>query len=171
MDSIPAVYAGRSWWAVTGAVLGGIAVITGAFAAHGLPATLQELYGSQTRTVNGEEVLAWKKYLGDFATAAEYQMYHAIGLLVLGVLTNVKCIRARAVAGWSFLLGILLFSGSLYVLVLTGQRWLGMITPIGGVLLIVGWLSLAYVVCPCGLSSCRSSPAALSPPERDRSQA
>ncbi len=156
MKSIPAQLSGRSGWAVTGAVLAGLAVVTGAFAAHGLPPVLQDIYGTQTRTVNGEDVLAWKKYLADFGTAAEYQMYHSIGLLVMGLISNVKCLRARAVAAWSFLLGTLLFSGSLYVLVLTGQRWLGMITPIGGVLFIVGWLSLAYLVCPCGAGTCRN---------------
>lgn len=154
MQSIPAQLSGRSWWAVIGAVLAGLAVVTGAFAAHGLPPVLQDIYATQTRTVNGEEVLAWKKYLGDFATASEYQMYHGIGLLLLGIATSVKCTRARAVAAWSLFLGTLLFSGSLYVLVLTGQRWLGMITPFGGVLFIVGWLSLAYTICPCGRNGC-----------------
>ena len=156
MKSIPAQLSGRSGWAVTGAVLAGLAVVTGAFAAHGLGPALQDLYGTQTRTVNGEEVLAWKKYLADFGTAAEYQMYHGIGLLILGMISNVKCLRARAVAAWSFFLGTLLFSGSLYVLVLTGHRWLGMITPIGGLLFIVGWFSLAFLVCPCGTGGCHT---------------
>lgn len=156
MKSIPAQLSGRSWWAVIGAILAGLAVVTGAFAAHGLPPVLQRIYGSEMRTVNGEEVLAWKKYLGDFATASEYQMYHGIGLLVLGIATNVKCTRARAIAGWSLFLGTLLFSGSLYILVLTGHRWLGAITPIGGTLFIIGWLSLAYAVCPCGSDKCNT---------------
>ena len=156
MQSLPAQLSGRSWWAVSGAILAGLAVVTGAFAAHGLPPVLQEIYGTQTRTVNGEEVLAWQKYLGDFATASEYQMYHGLGLLILGVATSVKCTRARAFAAWSMFLGTLLFSGSLYILVLTGQRWLGAITPLGGVLFIVGWLSLAYAVCPCGQEGCAS---------------
>lgn len=144
----------RSWWSVVGAVLAGVAVVTGAFGAHGLPAWLQDIYGSQTKMVHGEEVLAWKKYLGDFQTAAEYQMYHALGLVALGLATNLRCTKSRSIAAWSLLLGTLLFSGSLYVLVLTGQTWLGMITPIGGLLFIVGWLAFAFAVCPCGGGTC-----------------
>ncbi|MBL8849836.1 MAG: DUF423 domain-containing protein [Planctomycetaceae bacterium] len=140
----------RSWWTVTGALLAGVAVITGAFGAHGLPDYLQGLYGTETRTVAGEDILAWKKYLADFKTAAEYQMYHGLALVALGLMANYKCGRARAVAAWFFLLGTLLFSGSLYLLVLTGQRWLGMVTPIGGMFFIFGWCSLAYTACPCG---------------------
>jgi len=144
----------RSWWTVVGALLAGVAVITGAFGAHGLPTHLQQLYGTEVRMVNGEEVPAWKKYLGDFQTAAEYQMYHGLALVALGIMSSYKCWRARAVAGWFFLLGTLLFCGSLYALVLTGQRWLGAITPIGGMFFIFGWLSLAYTACPCGATSC-----------------
>ncbi len=135
-------------------MLAGVAVVTGAFGAHGLPAWLQDIYGSQTKMVHGEEVLAWKKYLGDFQTAAEYQMYHALGLVALGLATNLRCTKSRSIAAWSLLLGTLLFSGSLYVLVLTGQTWLGMITPIGGLLFIVGWLAFAFAVCPCGGGTC-----------------
>jgi len=150
----------RSWWAVTGALLAGIAVVTGAFGAHGLPDFLQALYGSETRMVAGEEILAWKKYLADFKTAAEYQMYHGLALVALGLMANYKCWRARAVAGWFFFRGTLLFSGSLYVLVLTGHRWLGMITPFGGMFFIFGWLSLAYTACPCGAATCGTKVAA-----------
>lgn len=140
----------RSWWFVLGAVLGGLAVVTGAFGAHGLPAHLQALYAGEMKLVNGEEVLAWKKYLADFKTAAEYQMYHAAALCLVGLLGAPRCERSRRIAGWSFLLGTVLFSGSLYALVLTKQTWLGAITPIGGTLFIIGWFSLAYAGCPCG---------------------
>jgi uncharacterized membrane protein YgdD (TMEM256/DUF423 family) len=145
-----------SWWTVIGATLAGLAVVTGAFGAHGLPKYLQVLYEAQYKDVHGERVLAWKNYLGDFKTAAEYQMYHAIGLMLVGFLTRPRCERSRRIAGWSLLLGTLLFSGSLYALVLTGQTWLGAITPIGGVLFIVGWFSLAYAGCPCGIHACTS---------------
>jgi uncharacterized membrane protein YgdD (TMEM256/DUF423 family) len=140
----------RSWWTVTGALIAGLAVVTGAFGAHGLPDTLQKLYGTEVRTVSGEEVLAWKKYLADFKTAAEYQMYHGLALVALGLMTSVKCRRAQNIAGGFFLLGTLLFSGSLYLLVLTGQWWLGAITPIGGLFFIFGWCSLAYTGMPGG---------------------
>jgi uncharacterized membrane protein YgdD (TMEM256/DUF423 family) len=143
-------YSQRSWWFVIGAILGGLAVVTGAFGAHGLPAHLQVLYGGEMKQLNGEEVVAWKKYLGDFKTAAEYQMYHAAALCLVGLLRTPKCERSRRIAGCSFLLGTILFSGSLYALVLSKQTWLGAITPIGGVLFIVGWFALAYAACPAG---------------------
>jgi uncharacterized membrane protein YgdD (TMEM256/DUF423 family) len=153
----------HSWWTVVGALLAGLAVVTGAFGAHGLPDVLQKAYGTELRTVNGEEILAWKKYLADFQTAAEYQMYHGLALVALGMMSSVRCRRAQAVAGVFFLLGTLLFSGSLYVLVLTGQRWLGAITPIGGVLFMFGWCSFAYVACPCVGGQCGTSPPAEAP--------
>lgn len=149
-----AITAQRSWWTVIGALLAGLAVVTGAFAAHGLAGHLQALYGTETRVVNGEEILAWKKYLADFKTAAEYQMYHGLALVALGLMVNYRCWRARLTAALFFLFGTLLFSGSLYVLVLTGQRWLGAITPIGGMFFIFGWCSLAYTACPCYSKSC-----------------
>lgn len=133
----------RVFWFRLGAVLGGLAVVCGAFAAHGLEQPLLDRYGTATKTILGEEVLAAKKYLGDFKTAAEYQMFHSLALLALALLPAGASKRAVRVAGWSFLLGIVLFSGSLYVLVLTGITKLGMITPIGGLLFLVGWAALA----------------------------
>ncbi|MEX0585666.1 MAG: DUF423 domain-containing protein, partial [Pirellulales bacterium] len=130
---------------------------------HGLPEHLQALYGTETRIVAGEEILAWKKYLVDFKTAAEYEMYHGLALIALGLMPNYKCWRARAVAGWFFFFGTLLFSGSLYVLVLTGHRWLGMITPFGGMFFLFGWFSLAYTACPCGAQTRDTEAAACSP--------
>lgn len=72
-------------------------------------------------------------------------MYHALGLLALGVAAGQRSSArtSHKVAAWCFVLGIALFSGSLYVLVLTGMRWLGAITPIGGTLMIIGWVSFS----------------------------
>ena len=81
--------------------------------------------------------------LATFETAARYQMYHALALLAVGLLTDRGVTRAGA-AGWLFLAGVALFSGSLYLLVLTGQRWLGAVTPFGGVAFIAGWVALAW---------------------------
>lgn len=132
------------FWIQCGAILGGLAVIFGAFAAHGLGDYLLTKYGSLTKEVLGQQIPAANKYLADFKTAAEYQMYHALALVALGLLPEGVSRRGRKLAGWSFLLGIFLFSGSLYLLVLTGQTWLGMITPIGGTLFIVGWGAMFY---------------------------
>src|SRR4051794_19289408 len=113
-------------WIRIGAVLGGLGVIAGAFGAHGLEGKLDS---------RGLEV---------FETAAKYQMYHAPALLAVGLLMLLGRGGASVnLAGWSFLLGTLIFSGTLYALALTGIRWLGAITPIGGLALIVGWFALA----------------------------
>jgi uncharacterized membrane protein YgdD (TMEM256/DUF423 family) len=103
------------------ALFGFLAVALGAFGAHGLKATLE----ATGRTANWE-------------TAAHYHLVHAAVLLVLAF--------REPVARWSFALftsGILIFSGSLYVLALTNLKWLGAITPLGGLCLLGGWLALA----------------------------
>ena len=136
------------FWLRTGAILAGLAVVLGAFAAHGLEKPLGERYGGKTKEVMGVEVPAAQKYLGDFKTAAEYQMYHSLVILIVALVPLPVANRSRDIAGWSFLLGIILFSGSLYALVLTGQTKLGMITPLGGVLFIIGWIALAIAAFP-----------------------
>lgn len=130
-------------WIAVGAISACLAVICGAFAAHGLDQQLPKQYAGQTKELAGETISAARKYLGDFKTAAEYQMYHALGMIAVGLLARGSSASCLNLAGWSFLLGTVFFSGSLYALVLTGITKLGMITPIGGVLFIVGWVSLA----------------------------
>jgi uncharacterized membrane protein YgdD (TMEM256/DUF423 family) len=111
---------------VLGAVLAGLAVGLGAFGAHGLRATLSP------------------EDLATFEIGVRYQMYHALGLLAVAWVGSQWPSSAVTAAGWAFLIGILIFSGSLYLLVLSGQRWLGAITPIGGVAFLVGWALLAW---------------------------
>ncbi len=116
-----------SFWIKLGAISGFLAVTMGAFGAHGL-----------------EKQLAATGRADNFETAARYQMYHALALLVLGLLVSIgKPSTAANVAGWSFFAGSLIFSVSLYILALTGERWLGAITPFGGVGMLVGWVALA----------------------------
>ncbi|QDT31852.1 DUF423 domain-containing protein [Thalassoglobus polymorphus] len=136
------------FWLRVGAAMGFLAVIFGAFAAHGLEEPLIKLYGDQTKKVMGVEIPATQKYLADFKTGAEYQMYHALAIIALALVPVSIEGRSRDIAGWSFLLGILLFSGSLYVLVLTGQTKLGMITPLGGVFFLIGWVALGISAFP-----------------------
>jgi uncharacterized membrane protein YgdD (TMEM256/DUF423 family) len=88
--------------------------------------------------------------LAVFETGVRYQMYHALGLLVVGILAARRPSRSLHLAGLSFTAGTLVFSGCLYALVLTGQRWLGAIVPLGGLLLILGWTSL-------GIAAARNS--------------
>jgi uncharacterized membrane protein YgdD (TMEM256/DUF423 family) len=111
---------------ILGSVLAGLGVGLGAFAAHGLRNTLSAAD------------------LATFEVGVRYQMYHALALLaVAGAIARWGPGTAVA-AGWFFTAGILIFSGSLYVLVLTGPRWLGAVTPIGGVAFLVGWALLAW---------------------------
>ena len=132
-------------WLPIGLILAGLAVVTGAFGAHGLDARLEAVHGTGDRSIAGHTVPATYKYLQDFKTAADYHMTHALGLVALGVVARLGSTRrSHRVAAWCFLLGILLFSGSLYVLVLTGQKWLGAIAPVGGTLMIVAWVSFAF---------------------------
>lgn len=111
--------------AVTGAVLAGLAVALGAFGAHALRASLSA------------------ENLAIFETGVRYQMYHAIGILFAAWRTSHAPDSSARLAGWLFVVGSVVFSGSLYLLVLTEVRWLGAITPIGGGAFLVGWLALA----------------------------
>ncbi len=117
---------------LSGAILGLLGVALGAFGAHALRATL---------TASGR--------LDTFETAVKYQFYHALALVLVGLLmhvfgSNPATVKWLGWAGNSFLGGTLIFSGSLYVLCATGITWLGAITPIGGVLMIAGWALLAW---------------------------
>lgn len=114
---------------ICAAVSGFITVALGAFGAHGLAALL------------GDRMDTWQ-------TAVHYQMFHTAGLMVLGLLMLQSGLPAGLLktAGWSFLVGILLFSGSLYILSVTGISRLGMITPFGGLAFLIGWLALGLAV-------------------------
>lgn len=111
---------------VCGALFALLAVMAGAFGAHGLRGVL----GSQ-----GLEV---------FQTAVTYQVYHSLALILVAILPVAGFSRhLLGIAAGFFVVGILLFSGSLYLLVLTGIRWVGPVTPIGGICFMVGWILVA----------------------------
>lgn len=106
-----------------------IAVVLGAFAAHFLKANLTE------------------KALGIFETGVRYQFYHGFALIFTGILMKLYNTESFKISGWLFIIGTLFFSGSLYLLALRNLininvNWVGPITPIGGVLFILGWLLL-----------------------------
>ncbi|HXF95828.1 MAG TPA: DUF423 domain-containing protein [Gemmatimonadales bacterium] len=113
----------------TFAVLGGVsaflAVLAGAFGAHAL------------RTRLSPDLLAV------FETAARYHMYHALALLAAAWAVGQWPTPAVRAAGWLFAAGTVVFSGSLYLMSLTGARWLGAVTPVGGLLFLGGWIALA----------------------------
>lgn len=132
-------------WFRLGAILAFLGVSAGAFGAHGLE---RQFSTTDSTRPTPEGQVAPARRLEVFKTGAQYQMYHAFGLLALGLLlarTPGPAGPAALVAGGSFVLGILLFSGSLYAIALTGQSWLGRITPFGGVAFLIGWLALAAV--------------------------
>lgn len=109
-------------------VLGGLSVALGAFGAHALENRLSA------------------DLLSTYEVGVRYHVYHALALLgVVAVLSRWPNAGAAVAAGWLFVVGILIFSGSLYLLAFTGVRWLGAITPIGGVAFIAGWACLAWV--------------------------
>ena len=132
-----------SRWISLGAIFCGLAVALGAFAAHGLDRVFVEKYVGETRQVGGQTVPLAAKFLNDFKTAAEYQMYHGLALVAAGLIAECRPSRAASIAAWSFALGIVLFSGSLYILTLTGVTKWGAVTPLGGLAFLVGWLFLS----------------------------
>ena len=115
-------------WSSTGAVLLALAVILGAFGAHGLQNRLDD-YSR-----------------GVYEKAVFYHFLHAMGILVVAILSRTGTFPQQATdtVCWCLLVGIVLFSGSLYALALTGNRALGMVTPFGGLAFIIGWLWLAW---------------------------
>lgn len=115
---------------IIGALLGGLGVMIGAFGAHGL----QKMLEATNRTAT-------------FETAVKYQMYHALAMLLIGILMyQFPQATGLKLSGLFFLIGILIFSGSLYILCLTGVRWMGAITPIGGLFMIAGWVYTVWVL-------------------------
>lgn len=116
---------GRTFF-VLGALLAGVGVALGAFGAHGLRGRLEP------------------ELLEIFETGVRYQLWHALALLAVGWTASRRASPTVSGAGWLFVLGIALFSGSLYLLSLTGVRALGAITPFGGGAFLAGWALLAW---------------------------
>ena len=113
-------------FAAAGAVLGFLAVAAGAFGAH----ALRDLLSPVQMQV--------------FETAARYQMYHALALLAVAWASSRWPSSVLRFSGWMFVVGTVLFSGSLYLLAVTGVRWFGAVTPLGGIAFLAGWFALAW---------------------------
>lgn len=113
-----------SYLILAGAISGFLTVALGAFGAHGLEASLP-----------AKQLVWWEK-------AVHYQGLHSLALVATGLLA-LHLQKPPVIAGWAFIAGILLFSGSLYVMALTGMRALGMVTPFGGTAFLIGWIGLA----------------------------
>ena len=115
-------------WLALGAVYGFAAVALGAFGAHALKGRLSPDFAAA------------------YQTAVQYQFYHALALLAVGILAGRNASSTLNFSGAAFALGVLLFSGSLYALSLTGVRAFGAITPVGGALFLLGWAALIYSI-------------------------
>jgi uncharacterized membrane protein YgdD (TMEM256/DUF423 family) len=114
-------------WIVIGALSGFFGVALGAFGAHALKNMLSEYA------------------LSIYQTAVQYQMIHALALIGLGIWSTQNPSVDTQLAGWAFTIGIPLFSGSLYALAVTDLKFLGAITPIGGLSFLVGWITFAFL--------------------------
>lgn len=112
------------WMLLLGALSGFSTVALGAFAAHGLKGRLPS------------------DLLAILHTGVDYQGLHALALLGCGLLALQHASRALTVTAWAFVVGSLVFSGSLYALAISGERWLGAVTPFGGLALLIGWAGL-----------------------------
>ncbi len=111
---------------IIASLLGGLSVALGAFGAHALEARISA------------------DLLQTYETAVRYQFFHVIALFIAAMaIVRYPNSNMGTVAGWLFIVGIVLFSGSLYLLIASGQRWMGAITPLGGVAFIAGWICLA----------------------------
>jgi len=118
--------AARRTWLAIGALLAGLAVVMGAFAAHALEAQLDS------------------EAMAIYRTGAQYHLYHALGLLLIAAVAGRGVHGGTSwIAAAVMLIGVVIFSGSLYLLALTGASWLGAITPLGGTALVIAWLVLA----------------------------
>ena len=107
------------------ALAGFTGVVAGTFGAHGLKGRIAD------------------DLLANFHTGVQYHLVHAVALLGVAIIAGSRCSVLAVAAGWLMLAGIVVFSGSLYVMAITEQKWLGMITPVGGVSFIVAWALLA----------------------------
>lgn len=114
---------------LSGSFLGMLGVMVGAFGAHALKAMLQATQTTET-----------------FETAVKYQFYHAIALLIVGVLGKDFQTKTLDYSGYAFLIGAIIFSGSLYLICFTGIKAFGAVAPIGGTLLVAGWALLFWTI-------------------------
>jgi len=123
---------------VLGTICAGSGVAAGAFGAHALKGIVDA------------------PMLQVFDTAIRYQMYHAFGLCIVSWAIERYPMQRLEQAGWLFTVGIILFSGSLYVVSLAGVRWMGAMTPIGGVAFLAGWILLGWRVWRHGITAIRT---------------
>jgi uncharacterized membrane protein YgdD (TMEM256/DUF423 family) len=123
------------FWLISAGIFGFLSVAFGAFGAHSLKNILDD-YGKSI-----------------YEKAVLYQMFHTMALFAVGLLQHFQKETSFTMAGWGFFIGIVLFSGSLYLLAVTGIKWLGAITPIGGIAFLFGWFGLVLAIVKMRFSS------------------
>jgi len=116
------------FWLISACVFGFLTVVLGALGAHSLKSILDD-YGKSI-----------------YEKAVLYQMFHTMALFAVGLMQHLDKEASFSAAGWGFFLGIVLFSGSLYLLAVTGIKWFGAITPFGGVAFLFGWFRLVWTL-------------------------
>ena len=114
------------YWFICGGLFGFLSVAFGALGSHAISKKIAP------------------DLLASFETAVQYQMYHALALLAIGLMQQAFNTTVFEYTGWAFIVGILLFCGSLYMRALTGMKWLANIAPVGGIILLFGWGWLLY---------------------------
>ena len=120
---------------IFGSINAATAVSMGAFGAHSLKTKITE------------------DMLYVFQTAVQYHFYHSLGLMIIGVLAiYIKSEKYLSIAGWIMFIGIMLFSGSLYILSTTTTRWIAVITPFGGIAFIISWVFITITIWKCSLT-------------------
>jgi uncharacterized membrane protein YgdD (TMEM256/DUF423 family) len=123
------------FWLISAGIFGFLSVALGAFGAHSLKNIMDD-YGKSI-----------------YEKAVLYQMFHTMALFAVGLLQLIQKQTSFSAAGWGFFIGIVLFSGSLYLLAVTGVKWLGAITPIGGIAFLFGWSGLVLSIVKMRFSS------------------
>lgn len=118
----------QKWLLIAAVIFGGLGVAAGSFGAHALKRKLDP------------------DLLNAFEVGVRYQMYHALAIGLVVFVSTLVASQMVWASGWVFVAGTIVFSGSLYLLALTGVRWIGAITPIGGALLLAGWVLLAVAI-------------------------
>ncbi|MEM7782037.1 MAG: DUF423 domain-containing protein [Planctomycetota bacterium] len=147
------------YWILIGGILGSLGVGLGAIGAHAMEGVLADMHG--------EDLDLIARRLANWKTAALYQMHHALAICLVGILLQFRRSWMLKIAGYLFLAGVIIFSGLLYVLVLTETRILGAFVPIGGTSLIVGWIFFALGGCCLEPANHPTQVASLATPEAD----
>ena len=135
-------------WIKAGALTAALGLVLGAFGESVVSEYLTKKYAEQTVLVLGRNVPTASEYMGDFKEAAIFQLIHALAIVCVGMIMMHRPRVMLRVAGWCFLVGVVCYSGSEYLRVLTDQQWLTSIKLAGGLLLIGGWIAVVEGACP-----------------------